>query len=71
MITGTLKSKIDKLWLEFWASASQPADRPCGRFLYNGRNIAMEITLQPEAPPLRWDASGALRVGRSVCWSNW
>ena len=20
MITGTLKSKIDKLWLEFWAS---------------------------------------------------
>jgi uncharacterized protein (DUF433 family) len=25
----------------------------------------MEITLQPEAPPLYWDASGALRVGRS------
>jgi len=25
----------------------------------------MEITLQPEAPPLHWDASGALRVGRS------
>ena len=25
----------------------------------------MEITLQPEAPPLRWDASGALRVGHS------
>jgi len=25
----------------------------------------MEITLQPEAPPLSWDASGALRVGRS------
>jgi uncharacterized protein (DUF433 family) len=25
----------------------------------------MEITLPPEAPPLSWDASGALRVGRS------
>jgi uncharacterized protein (DUF433 family) len=25
----------------------------------------MGITLQAEAPPLRWDASGALRVGRS------
>ncbi len=25
----------------------------------------MEITLQPEAPPLRRDESGALRVGRS------
>jgi uncharacterized protein (DUF433 family) len=27
--------------------------------------MAMEITLQSEAPPLRRDASGALRVGRS------
>ena len=26
----------------------------------------MEITLQPEAPPLRWDSLGALRVGRSL-----
>ena len=25
----------------------------------------MEILLQPEAPPVRRDASGALRVGRS------
>lgn len=25
----------------------------------------MEIALQREAPPLRWDSSGALRVGKS------
>ena len=25
----------------------------------------MDIIIQPEAPPLSWDASGALRVGRS------
>ncbi len=25
----------------------------------------MEILIQPEPPPLRWDVSGALRVGRS------
>jgi len=31
----------------------------------NGRNIAIDIIIQPEAPPLCWDASGALRVGRS------
>jgi hypothetical protein len=30
MITGTLKSKIDKLWLEFWASATLPRCDPGG-----------------------------------------
>lgn len=25
----------------------------------------MDIIIQPESPPLSWDASGALRVGRS------
>jgi hypothetical protein len=32
MITGTLKSKIDKLWLELWASATLPR-RDTGRYL--------------------------------------
>jgi hypothetical protein len=31
----------------------------------------MEITLQPEAPPLRWDTSGLSVSVAPVCWSNW
>jgi uncharacterized protein (DUF433 family) len=34
-------------------------------YLNKSRNVAMELILQPEAPPLRWDSLGALRVGRS------
>ena len=33
MITGTLQSKIDKLWLELWASATLP-HRDTGGYLY-------------------------------------
>jgi len=33
--------------------------------LNHDRNIAMDIIIQPEAPPLYWDTLGALRVGRS------
>src|SRR4030095_12435703 len=40
MITGTLKSKIDKLWLEFWASATLPHSDTGGYLCCHGLLLA-------------------------------